>query len=76
MPRAWYDERESNSIKVHYFDSEYVEKETKTVRVGNVLFTKSGQALHRAISVKKRGIYCTTPYFETPTVRLEKIGIL
>ena len=31
-----------------------MEKETKTVRVGNVLFTKSGQALHRAISVEKK----------------------
>ena len=29
-------------------------KETKTVRVGNVLFTKSGHALHRAISVEKK----------------------
>ena len=48
-------ESESNPIKVHYFDSEYeMEKETKTVRVGNVLFTKSGQALHRAISVEKK----------------------
>ena len=37
------------------YDSEYeMEKETKTVRVGNVLFTKSGQALHRAISVEKK----------------------
>ena len=48
-------ESESNPIMVHYFDSEYeMEKGTKTVRVGNVLFTKSGQALHRAISVEKK----------------------
>ena len=48
-------ESESNPIKVHYFDSEYeMEKETKTVGIGNVLFTKSGQALHRAIFVEKK----------------------
>ena len=48
-------ESESNPIKVHYFDSEYeMEKETKTVGIGNVLFTRSGQALHRAIFVEKK----------------------
>ena len=48
-------ESESNSIKVLYFDSEYeMEKGTRKVRVGNVLFTKSGLALHKAISVEKK----------------------
>lgn len=48
-------ESESNHIKVRYFDSEYeMEKGTRKVRVGNVLFTKSGLALHKAISVEKK----------------------
>lgn len=49
-------ESESNPIKVHYFDSEYeMEKETKTVRVGNVLFTKQARhCIERYLWKRKR----------------------
>ena len=42
------------SQSVTYFDMEYrLPEEEKQIKVGNVLFTKSGQALCRSISVDK-----------------------
>lgn len=41
-------------VKVQYFDKEYAYRENKSnIEVGNVIFTKSGQALHRAIVSEK-----------------------
>lgn len=42
------------SAKVIYFDMEYgLSEEEKQIKVGNVLFTKSGQALCQSINVDK-----------------------
>ena len=48
-------EKGKGPIKVHYFDLEYEMSDSKeSVSVGNVIFTKSGQALCKAISVEKK----------------------
>lgn len=48
-------ESDKTTIKITYFDLEYeVEKNNKELRIGNVMFTKSGQALCKAISVEKK----------------------
>lgn len=46
---------EKKPIKVQYFDLEYKMSDIKeSVHVGNVIFTKSGQALCKAISAEKK----------------------
>ena len=45
---------EDEVATAHYFDNEYIyPREKESVDIGNVIYTKSGQALHRAIVSKK-----------------------